>query len=90
VGVQLPWLWGVRSVSDQGEPASGLGTSPAGVDWDPLLTTAEAAALYKYSVRTFEKWRSEGRGPPYKRIHGAQVRYPLSGLRAYVEEPLTV
>lgn len=59
---------------------------PEGPIWDPLLTTAEAAALLKFSPRTLEKWRSERRGPPFKRFHGAQARYPLSGLKAYLTE----
>lgn len=51
---------------------------------DKLLTTAE---LGKYlggiSVRTLERWRSNGEGPAYIRV-GRCVRYRASDVAVYI------
>ncbi|WP_372784554.1 helix-turn-helix transcriptional regulator [Phenylobacterium sp.] len=52
--------------------------------WDPLLTTAEVAALLKFSVRTLEDWRANGQGPSCMRVNGGQVRYYLSAVRSFL------
>jgi transposase-like protein len=56
-----------------------------------LYTEQQVSELFQLSRSQLRKWRmgwSRGRreGPPFKRI-GRLIRYPESGLRAYVEEP---
>lgn len=45
----------------------------------PFLTTKEAAAYLRISVRALENYRAEGGGPPYRK-HGHIVVYPLENL----------
>lgn len=51
-----------------------------------LLTTKEAASLYKKSVAWFERarWLGPGYGPPYSKL-GRSVRYHPADLKAYFE-----
>ncbi|MEM8771352.1 MAG: helix-turn-helix domain-containing protein [Pseudomonadota bacterium] len=48
----------------------------------PFLTTKEAAAYLRISVRALEYYRSHGGGPHYRK-HGNHVRYPLENLAAW-------
>ena len=46
------------------------------------MKTKEAASFLSFSVDTLNNWRSQGRGPVYKKI-GASVRYRLSDLEVW-------
>jgi hypothetical protein len=61
------------------------GGGAGGGQWDPLLTPIEAARLLRTSVKTLERWRSQGHGPAYAKPHGFKVFYPRSALRTFVE-----
>lgn len=65
-----------------GSRLQALGTQPAVVRDDELLTTQEAAALTKMSVAWFQRARWERKGPPYFRI-GRSIRYLHSDLTAW-------
>ena len=54
-----------------------------------LLTEAEAAALLKVSEKTLPSWRSNGKGPNYRKI-GSSVRYKISDLKAYIDKQKVV
>jgi hypothetical protein len=47
---------------------------------DRWLNTRKAAERIGYTARTLQKWRAEGRGPPFKRVHDHQARYLESAL----------
>ena len=49
-----------------------------------LLSTRAAAEHCGLSPRTFEKWRLEGSGPPYRKL-GRIVRYDRDDLAAWLE-----
>jgi len=51
---------------------------------DPMLNTHEAAAVLNCSASTLNKKRCKGGGPPFTYIGEKLVRYPLSGLKAYI------
>lgn len=48
----------------------------------PFLTTKEAAAYLRISVRALEYYRTNGGGPRYRK-HGNHVRYPIENLSAW-------
>lgn len=61
----------------------------ARTDVDPgtgelLLTPGEAAGRLRVSVRTLERWRAHGTGPPYVVVGGRSVRYARSDLAAWI------
>lgn len=62
--------------------ASGLSSQSV---QEELLTTCEAAALTKMSVRWFEDQRQNKKGPPFRR-RGRTVRYLKSELMAWFTE----
>lgn len=45
---------------------------------------AETAKGLNVSVRTFRKWRQEGRGPSYVKF-GRQIHYSLEGRAAWLK-----
>ena len=47
-------------------------------------TTSQAANLLQKSTRTLEEWRRLGVGPPWVTYGKKLLRYPLSGLQAYL------
>jgi predicted DNA-binding transcriptional regulator AlpA len=51
---------------------------------DPLLTTAQAAALCGMREGALVDWRSRRRGPRYIKV-GASVRYRRSDVLAWLE-----
>lgn len=55
---------------------------------DPVMTTEEAAAYLKLSVRTLERRRAAGEGPPVARI-GQQWRYRRTELDRWLAEQET-
>jgi excisionase family DNA binding protein len=55
-------------------------------DRDPLLTQREAAEYLRYGVRTLQRWRREGIGPPSIKLPNGQRRYRRSALDAWLAE----
>ena len=47
-----------------------------------FLNPGELAERWHRSVKTLERWRSEGSGPVYLKLHG-KVLYRLSDVEAY-------
>lgn len=47
-----------------------------------FLNPCEFAERWHRSVKTLERWRSEGSGPVYLKLHG-KVLYRLSDVEAY-------
>ncbi len=45
-----------------------------------LLTEKEAAPILRTSIRTLQKWRVNGNGPPFIRISARAIRYRRSDL----------
>ena len=52
-----------------------------------LLNTKEAASLMRMSPGTLEIWRSDGRGPRYRKI-GWKVFYTVEDLQEFIESGL--
>lgn len=48
------------------------------------LDTASSGRFLGVSGRTLEAWRSQGKGPPYVRLHG-RIVYRLRDLEAWLE-----
>ncbi len=60
---------------------SPLASSGGRIEPDVLYATAEAAHILGISVRSLERWRSEGRGPKITRLYrNAPPRYRGSDL----------
>jgi hypothetical protein len=56
-----------------------------------LLTRKEAAAVLGLKTATLRCWATTGRGPRYRKLHEgprAPVRYAVSELRLYAEDPI--
>ncbi|MTA11164.1 MAG: helix-turn-helix domain-containing protein [Actinobacteria bacterium] len=51
---------------------------------DEWKEPAEVSTLIKIPVATLAQWRYRQIGPPYVRI-GRHVRYPASGLQAWLD-----
>ncbi len=49
-----------------------------------LFVPEEAARFLRSNIRTLERWRSTGTGPPYVKV-GRRVAYRLRDLEAWVE-----
>jgi hypothetical protein len=49
---------------------------------DRYVSSADAAALLGVDVRLLENWRSQGRGPRYRKF-SKLVRYSISDLKAF-------
>lgn len=55
-----------------------------------LLTRKQAAQALGLKEGTLRTWASLGRGPRYRKLHSgprAGVRYPVTEIRAYAEDP---
>lgn len=50
-----------------------------------MMTEREAADLLAVSVFTLRSWRSQRRGPVYRRVGGA-IRYDFADLMAFLDE----
>lgn len=57
----------------------------APIPFQPLLTTAQAAALLGLGPRTLEGLRLRGGGPRYVRLSARAVRYRREDLVAWIE-----
>ena len=56
-----------------------------------LLTRKQAAAALGLKTATLRCWATVGRGPRYRKLHAgsrAPVRYAVSELRLYAEDPI--
>ncbi len=51
---------------------------------EKLLLPEQAAELLQVSPRTLKRYRSNGQGPPWRRIGKRLVRYASSDIRAYM------
>ena len=56
--------------------------------WFALIDEKEAATFYDLTVRTLQKWRQTGGGPPFVRFSSRCVRYTRHGMREHAEERL--
>lgn len=54
-----------------------------------FLPPKQAAAWLQLSVRTLEKWRSQGVGPRFHRF-GNRIRYHIDDLAAWTEQTVHV
>ncbi len=52
---------------------------------DKLLTEAQLAELLQVSVRTIQRWRAEGGGPPVVWASSRRPRYWLSEVRDWLK-----
>lgn len=50
-----------------------------------LLTQRQAAAYLNISIRTMQRWRRHGIGPPSIRLPNGYLRYRKSDLDAWLE-----
>jgi hypothetical protein len=50
-----------------------------------FLNQAQLSHRWRISVRSLEKWRSLGKGPPFVKIGGC-VRYKLTDIEAWERE----
>jgi hypothetical protein len=48
------------------------------------LEEAEAAILFDVKPVTLRNWRAQGTGPPFCKVHGNRVVYPLNGARDFL------
>jgi DNA-binding transcriptional MerR regulator len=53
---------------------------------EPLLTQRQAAAYLNVSIRTLQRWRLEGIGPPSIRLPNGYLRYRLADLEAWLRD----
>lgn len=60
------------SISKKQRPVSG----------SPLMLERTLASRWGKSIRTLQRWRTDGHGPPFLRI-GGSVRYRLSDVLDY-------
>ena len=49
-----------------------------------LLTEREVESIYSIKIRTLQKWRWQGGGPPYYKL-GRAVRYKPADIERYIE-----
>ena len=52
----------------------------------PFLTPRQLAEILKVSVKTLERMRKRGDGPPFVKFGGGQIRYPVVGLDAWLRD----
>lgn len=50
-----------------------------------FLTEAELAARWRHSLRSVQRWREEGGGPPWVRI-GRRIVYRIADIEAFEAE----
>ena len=65
------------------EIAAALGTAPAVVKRNGMLTPEEAAAYISKPVGTLKNWRWAGRGPKFIKV-GRAIRYRIEALEKYL------
>ena len=53
---------------------------------EPLLTQRQAAAYLNVSIRTLQRWRQQGIGPPSIRLPNGYLRYRLADLYQWLRE----
>lgn len=53
-----------------------------------LLTSFEVGAFLRVSRWTLGDWRRAGTGPPFVKISGRVVRYPVTGLKRFLNQNL--
>ena len=47
-----------------------------------FLTEAELAARWRHSLRSLQRWRADGNGPPYLRI-GRRIVFRIADVEAF-------
>jgi excisionase family DNA binding protein len=52
---------------------------------DRWLTTEEAGEYLGFAKRTLQRWRTEGTGPPYRKVNGNQARYHVRELDVWMD-----
>lgn len=52
---------------------------------EELLTQEELADILHVSPNTVACWRKRGNGPPYYKLGGRTIRYPLTEAKAWFE-----
>jgi excisionase family DNA binding protein len=50
----------------------------------PFLRPKQLAEQLGVSVKTLERMRKDGSGPPFTQLSGKQIRYPIRELEAWV------
>ncbi len=55
-----------------------------------LLTETEVARILGFSVRTLQKWRVRGEGPPFMKVSARAIRYRRSDIKAWVEANMRI
>lgn len=50
-----------------------------------FLSPKTAARLLELSTTTLANWRRRGQGPPFIRLYGSYIRYPLAGLLQFLD-----
>ena len=63
-------------------PYEGIADNSDAILTDRYLSELELATRWSVSVKTLQKWRYSGEGPPYQKFVSA-VRYSLARLVAY-------
>lgn len=53
---------------------------------DELLTPEDVAEALKVDWKTLRNWRYERKGPPFLKLGHKVVRYPKSGLEAWLRD----
>lgn len=51
----------------------------------PFLKPNELARLLSVSLKTLERWRKDGSGPPFIKTGTKRIRYPIIGLEAWAD-----
>lgn len=54
------------------------------------LTRAQTAEFLSVKPNTLAKWAMVGAGPTFVKINARVVRYPLSGVQAFLDNARTV
>lgn len=55
-----------------------------------LLTEQEISEMTGIKKSTLRKWRLEGGGPPFIKVRGFMIRYPLSEVEEYFKRQMVV
>jgi predicted DNA-binding transcriptional regulator AlpA len=58
-------------------------------DDEELLTRTQVAAMAGVGERTIARLEQKGKGPPSRKYGHSCIRYPASGVRAWLEEVRT-
>lgn len=46
--------------------------------------TEEVAALVGAKLLTLRNWRASGKGPPYTKVHGTRIVYPVNEFKQWL------